>query len=236
MEELEQMLMLNQQGKRVNRNIGSMVYDIDYCGVIGDASEYLEDFKVYREAGPNDIVKIHINTPGGNFDTLAQLIANIRNCQAQVICFLEGSANSAGGALFLQGDMFVVSENCEMLIHESTMGAYDSSHKAHKQFMFALDRIKNAFRDWYKDFLTDDEMEAILHGDDIWLSSEEISERLEIKCAKPEEESFENKMDEGMRETLSTWTKKHLQMECDDADIPYTTKDTKKQLIEKLLK
>lgn len=236
MEELDQIMMAMQnQNKRIRQQPYGMVYDIDYSGVIGHPSDYLDDFHIYRNASPTDVIRVRINSEGGQLNTLIQLINCIRECQATVITVLESEAHSAAGALFLAGDQYMVGSHAAILIHEPSGGNWDYHSKSKKYQEFSVKHSEEVFADYYEGFLTEDEIESVLDGKDLWLSSEEISERLEIKCAKPEEESFENKMDAGMRETLSTWTKKHLQMGCDAADIPYTTKDTKKQLIEKLL-
>jgi ATP-dependent protease ClpP protease subunit len=220
------------QNKRINKSPYGFVYDIDYVGGIKSPDHYLEDFHIYRNAGPQDVIKIHINSFGGEVSTLIQLINLIRTCQAQIITFLEGDAHSADSMLFLQGDQFVVGEHAAMLIHESSGGNWDYQSKSKKYHEFSSQHMDQIFRSYYKDFLTEEEMNDVLAGQDLWLGAEEITRRLEIKCESEKDTS----MDEGFAEEMLKWKKKNLQAACKEEGIEYTSRDTKEQLVEKLLK
>ncbi|QDP59431.1 MAG: putative capsid assembly protease C [Prokaryotic dsDNA virus sp.] len=180
MEELEDILSLGvQEAKRINKTPYAFLYSVEYDGDIGSPSEYREDFTIYRNATPNDVIKMHINSGGGRLDTLIQLINNIRGTEATTVGYLEGNAYSAAGALFLQADQHVIAPNSSLMIHESTYGVLDSSAKLNKQVDFSRKHLRKCYLDYYHNFLTLEEIDKVLDGHDMWMDAEEIVERLE---------------------------------------------------------
>lgn len=196
-DELEQIMMMGgTASKRISKQPYGFIYDIDYVGGLGSPEDYLEDFQIYRNAGQNDIIRIHINSIGGELRTLIQIVNLIKQCPAQVVTILESEAHSADGLLFLQGDQFVVGDHAAMLIHEPTAGMVESHNKLKKQYEFSSKHTEQVFKDYYKNFLTEEEMEGVLSGQDLWLSSDEISERLKIKCELETQDSQEENTEE----------------------------------------
>jgi ATP-dependent protease ClpP protease subunit len=189
-EVLDQIVMGGMPSKRISKVPYGFVYDIDYVGGLGNPSDYLEDFQVYRNASPNDIIRVHINSVGGNLATLIQLVNLMRSSQAQIITYLEGEAHSADGMLFLQGDQYIVGDHAAMLIHEPTAGFFESHNKLKKQVEFSNAHVETVFKDYYEHFLTEEEMNSVLAGQDLWLDSDQIVERLKNKPDIEEQEKI----------------------------------------------
>lgn len=215
MEETQELMIKDSS---VNKQILGFIYDLDYSGVIGESSQYTEHFNIYRNASPNDIVRVRINSVGGYISTLIQLVNSIKQCQATVITVLESEAMSAAGALFLQGDNFIVGEHATLMIHEPSGGNWDYHSKSKKYYEYHNQHSERVFKDYYKGFLTEDEIQSVLDGNDMWLDSDEITRRLQENMEK---EEFD----------YSELTRKQLQELCDEAGISYTQKNTKTDLI-----
>lgn len=74
------------------------------CGEIQEPQYYTELFYTLRSAGPTDLIYLHLNSPGGDFDTGLQIINNMLASEAQVITVLEARAYSMAAMIFLAGD------------------------------------------------------------------------------------------------------------------------------------
>lgn len=245
MEELEGMLPLQlDNNKRVNKTPIAWLYTIDYDDDITSPSNYREDLFTFRNTTQNDIIKIHINSAGGRLDTLIQLVNGIRSSEAYVIAQLDSCAYSAAGALFLQADEHVVSPNASLMIHESTYGVIDSADKLHKHVDFSRKHLRKCYLDYYHNFLTVEEIDAVLEGKDMWMDAEEIVERLKRRAELNAEEQEEAFIDE---DVIPTWMldcadqlenrilKSSLQSILDSHNIEYNNKDSKRKLSEHIV-
>lgn len=150
---------------------------------VGAPSEYTDMIHRIAMASPADVVYIHLNTPGGVLDTGVQLINAMRNSQAKVVTCLEGSANSLGTIIFLSGDEMIVNDNCTMMFHNFSGGLIGKGNEMIAELQAALDGFATLAKDIYIPFMTEEEVARIIRGEDIWMHSPEIRERLE-KMAK----------------------------------------------------
>ena len=147
-------------------------------GMIEESSYYSDLFYTLRSAGPNDLIYLHLNTTGGDFDTGLQIINNMLASDAHVITVLEARAYSMGAFIFLAGDELQVHDNCQLMFH-SYSGIFTG--KGNEQQAQAL-----AVANWFgkfmertcQPFLTARETSDILKGSDLWMDSDEIRHRL----------------------------------------------------------
>lgn len=146
-------------------------------------NEYTDMIHRIAVASPADVVYIHLNTPGGHLDTGIQLVNAMRNSQAKIVTCLEGAAYSLGTLIFLAGDEMVVNDNCTMMFHNFSGGLIGKGNEMIAELQAAIEGFAALAKDYYLPFLTEDEVERIIRGEDIWMHSPEVRERLE-KMAK----------------------------------------------------
>lgn len=147
-------------------------------GQIEQASYYCDLFYTLRTASESDLVYLHLNTIGGDFDTGLQIINNMQASDAHVVTVLEARAYSMGAFIFLAGDELLVHDNCQLLFH-SYSGIFTG--KGSEQQAQAL-----AVANWFckflertcQPFLTQQEIKGIVKGSDLWMDSDEIRQRL----------------------------------------------------------
>lgn len=132
-----------------------------------------------RGVGSNDTVIIRINSEGGRFDYASQIINSIWECQGTVISVIEQKCFSAATMIFLACNQWRVTEFAEMMIHMASYGMVGKAHEIESRFFATKKRLEQAVRSLYKDFLTEDEIEEVIRGGDIYLTPEEILSRLE---------------------------------------------------------
>jgi ATP-dependent protease ClpP protease subunit len=74
-------------------------------------------FYTLSTASETDLVYIHLNTCGGDFDTGLQIINYMLASNAHVVTVLEARAYSMGAFIFLTGDELLLHDNCQLLFH-----------------------------------------------------------------------------------------------------------------------
>jgi len=146
---------------------------------IKDVTPYLDLINVLKTAESHDTVFIYLNTHGGNLDTTIQIISAIRQSQATVITSLEGSVASAGTLIFLSGTKFIVNPHCTFMIHNYSQFLGGKGNELVLQVEFQKNYFKKLAEDIYKNFLTTEEIDSMLHGKDLWMDSDEVIARLE---------------------------------------------------------
>lgn len=174
-------LLPQEKSKRITKRPIAWLYDIEFDDDIMEPKHYREDMDVFRNASANDIIRVRINSSGGYLHTVIQYVTNMTATEAETVAVLEGEAHSGAGMVFLAADQHMVSPHAAMLIHEPRGGMYDSSAKLHAQADFNRPYIKALYHDYYKHFLSEEEIDDVLSGKDIWLNAESIVERLEYR-------------------------------------------------------
>lgn len=144
---------------------------------VAEATKYLKWFDILQSAGEDDLVIIHVNSPGGYLDTAIQLITQIKTSDAQVVCQIESQCCSAATMIALACQGLICYPHAYMMIHTSSGCSFGKQSDIKRQEDFYNEWLDNFFKDIYKDFLTEKEIQDVLGGKDIWLNSDEVMER-----------------------------------------------------------
>jgi len=154
-------------------------------GPIEQASNYYDLFYTLRSASDTDLIYLHLNTSGGDFDTGLQIINNMQASAAHVVTVLEARAYSMGAFLFLAGDELIVHDNCQMLFH-SYSGIFTGKGSEQQAQAVAVANWFGKFMErTCQPFLTHDEIKSILKGTDLWMDSDEIRHRMRRLQERP---------------------------------------------------
>lgn len=141
--------------------------------------EYIDFFRAVTDAKSTDTIVVHINCYGGDINTAFNIIDVLNQSQARVQINLEGECASAASMIMLCGDQWSISEHSRVMIHAWSSWKVGKWNEQQSSFDFDKKWLEPAFRDTYKDFLTESEIEDVLRGKDIYLNSEETRNRLE---------------------------------------------------------
>jgi len=171
-------------GKQYFTKNTSNVYEFYLSGEIEDASEYSEWFDIIRNARVGDVVKIYINSCGGDLYTALQFLRVLSESSAHVITSVEGACMSAATMIFLHGDEFEVTPHSLFMFHNYSAGVFGKGGEMFDQLQFERSWSENFLRDVYHDFLTPDEIKSMLDNKDIWLTSEQVLARIDLVLAK----------------------------------------------------
>jgi ATP-dependent protease ClpP protease subunit len=174
--------ILDTGNSRGFRKCTSALYEFYLSGVITGPEDYVEWFNTIRNASDQDVVKIYINSSGGDLNCALQFMRVLSETPATVVCSVEGSCMSAATMIFLCADVFEVTPHSLFMFHNYSGGIFGKGGEIYDQAVFEREWSRQFLQHIYKDFLTEKEIESLLENKDLWLHSEEVSSRVEKLC------------------------------------------------------
>jgi ATP-dependent protease ClpP protease subunit len=167
-------------------------YEFYLSGEIGDAEEYIDWFDTIRHADEGDVIKIYINSPGGNLYTAIQFMRVMSESNATIISSVEGACMSAATIIFLCSDSFEVTPHSVFMFHNYSGGTMGKGGEMITQLMHEKKWTENIFNTVYKDFLTEQEITGIIEDKDIWMDGDEVIKRMnKMLAAQPKDNEEE---------------------------------------------
>lgn len=159
----------------------SVVREISYyiSGNILESHYYTDLFYTLRTASETDLIYLHLNTSGGDFDTGLQIINNMQASSANIVTVLEARAYSMGAFIFLAGDEYVVHDNCQLLFHVYSGSFTGRGNEQQAEVLAVANWFEKFMNRICQPFLTAAEIRDVLKGSDVWMDSDEIRKRLE---------------------------------------------------------
>ena len=151
---------------------------------IAEPGTYNELVAVLNSAKDYQTVNLYINNGGGVVDSAFYLRDAIKRSEAHVVAHLSGMVASAATIIALSCDDLKVSPYISFMIHNYSSGMHGKGHELKAYQNFTDRELTRAFKDIYKGFLSDEEMEKVLDGQDIWLNEIEVAERWNNKDKK----------------------------------------------------
>lgn len=173
---------ISDSGNRPPKRPLGFLHTFYICGEITEPSDYTEWFDQIRNAQETDIIKLHINSPGGDLFTAIQFMRVLAETSAHVICSVEGACMSAATMIFLQARQFEISEHSMFMFHNYSGLAFGKGGEMIDQLQHERKWSDSIMRKTYDGFLTKDEIDSMLDNKDIWMSGEEVMKRLEGKA------------------------------------------------------
>ncbi|MEH6626612.1 MAG: Clp protease ClpP [Motiliproteus sp.] len=146
-------------------------------GSITEPSEYNELCYLLHNADEDTTVVLHINTPGGIIDSAFMIADAINKSKAKIIGNLSGTVASAGTLIAMACDALEVASHLTFMIHNYSGGMAGKGHEMKARQQFTDDHLNEAFKSFYKGFLTEDEMDRVVDGTDLWMDTKEVSYR-----------------------------------------------------------
>lgn len=174
----QKIVPLLQPSKVFATEVRGVRYDYYLTGPIGDAEDYIDLCNILRTATQQDEVIIRINSGGGQVATGNMIINAINESEANVIGFIESDCGSMATYIFLACHSWAVSDAAEFFAHTCSYGSWGKEHENFAHAEFLRKQQHKMARKRYKYFLTEEEIDRILAGQDVYLDADEIMERL----------------------------------------------------------
>lgn len=153
-------------------------------GTIKDPEHYVQWFEIMRNAKENDLVYIHINSPGGNLWTTLQMIRAMGECAGTLVVSVEGMCLSAATMIFLNAPKTEISAHSMFMIHNYSGMVMGKGGEIADQVKATTEWSAALMNDIYRDFLTKEEIDSVLNSNkDLWLTGQEVITRMQKKYA-----------------------------------------------------
>lgn len=188
----DKLIPMFQPNKTFTTEFRGVRYEYYLTGSIGDAEDYVDLCNILRSATAQDEVVLRIRSGGGSVNTGNMIINAINESEANVIGFIESDCGSMATFIFLACHTWGVSESAEFFCHTCSYGQWGKEHENFAQAEFTRKQSHKQMRARYKNFLSDQEIETVISGTDIYLDADEIMERLETYAAAREEQGCGN--------------------------------------------
>lgn len=147
------------------------IHDLDYM------EDHFNKLQQIRQANPDDMVRVIINTYGGRVDIAMAYVSAMRESQATVVTHAEGQVCSAGTILWLACKERTVAPMTEFMFHNYQGGAFGDGANIYTQVLFYKQHFDRLIDYFYKGVLTDAEINTIKGGGQVWLDEVEITKR-----------------------------------------------------------
>jgi ATP-dependent protease ClpP protease subunit len=183
---------VKQDDRLFSRPIAQL-HEFYLSGEIESSENYIEWFQTIRHASEADIIKIYINSPGGDAFTAIQFIRAIQESDATIIMSVEGMCASAATMIFLQGHSFEVSEHSVFLFHNYSGGTVGKGGEMWQQLQHERKWSESLMKGCYDGFLTEKEISSLLDNKDIWMDGSAVIKRLKAKGKKMQKDESATK-------------------------------------------
>jgi ATP-dependent protease ClpP protease subunit len=168
----------------------AQLHEFYLSGPVLDAEEYIDWFDCIRNASAVDTIRIYINSPGGDLYTTLQFLRVMSDTEATIVTSVEGACMSAATMIFLHGHTHEITPHSLFMFHNYSAGTFGKGGEMYDQLQFERRWSENFMSAVYKDFLSADEIQSMLNNRDIWMTSDEVAQRLEkLQTARAQENS-----------------------------------------------
>lgn len=159
-------------------------YDVYLTNTISYPEYYTELVDVLGNLEDYNTVTLHINNGGGSVDSAFMIVDAIKNSEACVEAKVSGTVASAATIITLACYKIVTTKYLSFMVHNYSTGMQGKGHELKAYQHFTDRELNRAFKEVYAGFLTDEEMEKVIEGSDIWLNEEEVQERWKNRITK----------------------------------------------------
>lgn len=171
--------MMQDQCPVMHSTITTNVFDIILDDNIREPAYYRDAFQVFRQAQRGDRINLILNNSGGRLDSAVCFINLMKETDAEVVAILEGETHSAASIIALNAHGIEVKPYASMMIHHASFGSGGTVQNVMDHVNFTSKQTERLIRETYQFFLTESELDEVIRNREIWLTDEEISERLE---------------------------------------------------------
>lgn len=179
------MLKFGKENLKVH--IESVAFHFYINDAISDPDDYTDLIDALYQGQPNHTIYIHLNTPGGDLGITMQIINAIRSSEATVVGIADGQVASAGSLLLFSCPHIGIQPLSYVMLHDGSEGAFGKANENLKQAQFTSKLLSKIAHSVYEPFFSKEEIDNVLDGKDMWLTSDEVEERI-MKVKEIEQE------------------------------------------------
>jgi len=164
-------------------------YEFYLSGELLEPEHYTAWFDIIRNARTYDSIKLYINSCGGDLYTAIQFLRVMGESAGHITTSVEGACMSAATMVFLSGHSYEITPHSLFMFHNYSAGVFGKGGEMYDQLQFERVWSESFLSQVYKDFLTNEEIQAMLHNKDIWMTSEQVIQRIDKLIESRKEKS-----------------------------------------------
>lgn len=153
-------------------------YHLRLARPITEVDDFEDEFQLFAAAGERDVIKIDIVTPGGSMDTAHMLCRAIQRTAAHVVAYIGPTCASAGTAIALACEEWEIDDMSSFMVHTGSYGYVGMAPHVEANVRHNTKMIERYVRLTYAGFLTEEEIERVIDGREMYFEGEELAERL----------------------------------------------------------
>ena len=185
---------------------GSKHWDIFIYDEVKHPTEFMEMIHVLNTAKEGDSVTMHLNTPGGYLDSAIAIVGALNTTMASTHVKISGTVASAGTMIALACDTMELAVGSTFMIHYFSCGYFGKGNELITQAVYGDTNTTELYHEYYKYFLSTEEIDDVIRGSDIYLTAVQTAERfteLSIKRAEQQEEYLKNQAQEELNARIA---------------------------------
>lgn len=166
---------------RVRVARSASVYRCEVLGSIDNYADYHELMEVLETASANDSIILEIGSPGGDFDIASLIIRAVQNSKADVFAEIVLPSDSMAALLAVCCVDLRMNEGTYLMFHAYSTGF---NGKADEFIQYANHNHRQSKRmmdKWSSPFLTQEEIESLWQGKDIYIHDDDPTLQERIK-------------------------------------------------------
>jgi ATP-dependent protease ClpP protease subunit len=175
-------------------------YTVNITSDFDSSDTYDEVVALLSNATEMDELIWNISSYGGYVNSLQMLLGWKNMCVAKQTHVLHSNADSCASAFFLSdADSYVVGDGATMFCHEIQAGVGGTTSNMSRHMEHLKKTNEDFIKRTYQNFLNETEIDEILKGVEVFLTADEIRERLQHR-----EEMKGKKLQQDIQDQLNT--------------------------------
>jgi ATP-dependent protease ClpP protease subunit len=175
-------------------------YTINITSDFDSSDTYDEVVALLSNATEMDEVIWNVSSYGGYVNSLQMLLGWKNMCVARQTHVLHSNADSCASAFFLSdADSYIVGDGATMFCHEIQAGVGGTTSNMSRHMEHLKKTNEDFIKRTYQNFLNETEIDEILKGVEVFLTADEIRERLQYR-----EEMKSKKLQQDIQDQLDT--------------------------------
>ena len=169
-----------------NRFVVNITSDFD------SSDTYDEIVALLSTATEIDEIVWNVSSYGGFVNSLQMLLGWKAMCPAHQTHVLHSNADSCASVFFLSdADQYIVGDGATMFLHEIQAGVSGTTSNMIRHMEHLKETNESFIKKSYQDFVSEEEMNQILTGVELFFTADQIRERLQQREQKRQEEAQE---------------------------------------------
>lgn len=156
-------------------------FKINFHAPVISMEQVTMGIEALEAAEEEDLVIISLQSCGGNVDVSGGFIHAMEKCKCPIHIIASGGVHSAGTHILLQADSFELARNFNSLIHNGSAGSWGNINEYHAKSDFDKKFLYDYYKEIYSGFLTEEEFDGMMRGDNLWLDAEQWMIRSESR-------------------------------------------------------